>query len=229
MEHSKGLLGKVQEFVSPIPIEDKYKELLQRVHEEILKPLGFKKDGQCFRYFSRDGMGKVIQFYRDKWNRKDFRLGFRVDIGIYFESGPSISNRKFKEYDCQIRNLAHNPDPDMVYGHPDTQFWYIFKRTDMDAIFKSLKQSFQDVFDWFANFENRQAVIDMILDGTADQYSYTNVLHYNTAKMLAEMGYQAQVYEQIKDTRTTHPQAWAVIRLAEELEEQLGLKREESQ
>ena len=81
----------------------------------------------------------------------------------------------------------------------------------------------EDVFDWFDHFESRQAVIDMILDGTAQQYSYTIVMNYNVAKMLAEMGYQAQVYEQIKDTRTTNSQAWAVIRLAEDLEKELGL------
>ena len=48
-------------------------------------------------------------------------------------------------------------------------------------------------------------------------------MNYNVAKMLAELGYQAQVYAQIKDTRTTNSQAWAVIRLAEDLEKELGL------
>ncbi len=77
-------------------------------------------------------------------------------------------------------------------------------------------------FRWFDHFESHQAVIDMILDGTAQQHSHAIVMNYNVAKMLAEMGHQTQVYEQIKDTRTTNPQAWAVIRLAEDLEKELG-------
>lgn len=93
----------------------------------------------------------------------------------------------------------------------------------MEAMYQDLKQSMQDVLNWFGHFESRQSTIDMILDGTVQQYSYTIVMHYGTAKMLAEMGYQAQVYEQIKDTRTTNSQAWAVIRLAEDLEKELGL------
>ena len=39
----------MDEFIHPTPIEDKYKELLRRTHEEILKPLGFQKDKQNFR------------------------------------------------------------------------------------------------------------------------------------------------------------------------------------
>ena len=93
----------------------------------------------------------------------------------------------------------------------------------MEAMYQDLKRSMEDVFHWFDHFESRQAVIDMILSGTAQQYSHTIVMNYNVAKMLAELGYQAQVYAQIKDTRTTNSQAWAVIRLAEDLEKELGL------
>ena len=224
MERSKGLVGKVREFINPTPIEDKYKELLRRVHEEILKPLGFKKDGQNFRQFTPDGLGKIVNFWRDgKYGIKDKCLRFAIDIGIYFEAEPSVSNRKFKKYDCQFRNVAHNPKPVTVYVYPDPQFWYIFKRTDMDSIFESLNQALQESFDWFAHFESRQSTIDMILDGTAQQYSITNVMNYHTAEMLAEMGYQAQVYEQIKGPEH-YP--YALYHLAQELREQLGLKEE---
>ena len=222
------LLGKVQEFINPTPIEDKYQELLRRAHEEILKPLGFKKDGQNFRQIAPDGLGKIVNFRKDKWNQKDRRLGFLIYTGVYFEPEPAIKNRKFKEYDCQIRSTGDNPTPTDIYGKKgeefsyNKQFWYIFKRTDMEAMYQDLKQSMQDVLNWFGHFESRQSTIDMILDGTVQQYSYTIVMHYGTAKMLAEMGYQAQVYQQIKDTRTTNPQAWAVIRLAEDLEKELG-------
>ena len=100
------LLGKVQEFINPTPIEDKYQELLRRAHEEILKPLGFKKDGQNFRQIAPDGLGKIVNFRKDKWNQKDRRLGFLIYTGVYFEPEPAIKNRAFKEYDCQLRQLG---------------------------------------------------------------------------------------------------------------------------
>ena len=229
MERTNGLLGKIQEFIDPTPIEDKYTQLLNRAYTEIFQPMGFKRAGQNFRLFTPDGLGKIVNFRKDKWNQKGRRLGFYINTGVYFEPEPVIKDRKFKEYDCQIRGSGDNPTPTDLYGKKgeefsyNKQFWYIFKRTDMEAMYQDLKRSMEEVFAWFARFESRQTVIDMILDGTAEQYSFTTVMHYQMAKMLAEMGYQAQVYEQIKDTRTTNPQAWAVIRLAEDLEKELDL------
>jgi len=172
MEGPKDLLGKVREFITPTPIEDKYKALLQRVYEEILKPQGFQKDR---------------------------RLCFAIDTGIYLEAGPSISNRKFTKYDCQIRNVANNPDPVTVFVYPEPQFWYIFKRTDMDAMFESLKQTFRDIQEWFSHFESRQSAIDMILDGTAQQYSLLNVSYHLIAEMLDD-GLREQL--RLKEERT---------------------------
>jgi len=185
MERAKGLIGKVQEFIDPTPIEDKYKNLLQRVHEEILKPLGFKKDGQNFRQFTPDGLGKIINFWRyGKCGIKDKRLCFAIDIGIYLEAEPSISKRKFTKYDCQIRNVANNPKPVTVFVYPEPQFWYIFKRTDMDPIFEGVKQALQESLDMFTHFTSRQSTIDMILDGTAQQYSLLNVSYHTIAELL---------------------------------------------
>lgn len=195
------LFGQVKEFINPTPIEDKYKELLRRAHEEILKPLGFKKDGQNFRQITPDGLGKIVNFWRyGKAGIKGKRQCFGVDIGLYFEAGPTLSNRKFQKYDCQLRNVAHNPKPVTVYTHPDPQFWYIFKRTDVDTLFDSLDQGLREALDWFAHFESRQATINMILDGSAQQYSLLNV----TPHLISEM-------------------------LDEELKEQLGLKGEKSE
>lgn len=195
------LYGKVQEFIHPAPIEDKYKELLRRAYEEILKPLGFKKDGQNFRQFTPDGLGKIVNFWRyGKVGIKGKRQCFGVDIGLYFEAGPALSNRKFQKYDCQLRNVAHNPKPVTVYTYPDPQFWYIFKRTDVDTLFDSLKQGLREALDWFAHFESRQSTINMILDGSAQQYSLLNV----TPHLISEM-------------------------LDEELKEQLGLEEEKSE
>lgn len=218
------LYGKVQEFIHPTPIEDKYKELLRRTHEEILKPLGFKKDGQNFRRITPDGLGNILHFWRyGKFGIKGKRQCFAVDTGLYFEAEPALSKRKFTVYDCQFRNSAHNPKPVTVYTYPEPQFWYIFKRTDVDILYDSLKQGLREALDWFGHFESRQAVINMVLDGTAQQYSHTVVMNYDTAKMLAGMGYQAQVYEQIKGPEH-YP--YALYQLAQELKGRLDLEEE---
>lgn len=102
-------------------------------------------------------------------------------------------------------------------GQENTQFWYLYEETDIERIFAGVKEALEEARSWFGHFESRQAAAAMILDGTADRYSVTNVMHYHTAKMLAEMGCQAQVYERIKDS-----QAAAVARLAEELAGELA-------
>ena len=90
------LLGKIQEFIDPTPIEDKYTQLLNRAYTEIFQPMGFKRAGQNFRLFTLDGLGKIVNFRKDKWNQKGRRLGFYINTGVYFEPEPVIKDRKFK-------------------------------------------------------------------------------------------------------------------------------------
>lgn len=70
-------------------LDKRYKALLQKVHKELLRPLGFRKEGQDFRRIAPDGLGKIVAFRKDKWNRED-RLGFCIWTGVYFES-PNFS------------------------------------------------------------------------------------------------------------------------------------------
>ena len=57
-------LGKVQEFIDPTAIEDKYTQLLNRAYTEIFQPMGFKRAGQNFRLFTLDGLGKIGAIYK---------------------------------------------------------------------------------------------------------------------------------------------------------------------
>ena len=43
------------------------------------------------------------------------------------------------------------------------------------------------------------------------------IMSYPTAKLIAEMGYQMEVYELIKDTKITNPKAIKLIELANQL------------
>ena len=58
----------------------------------------------------------------------------------------------------------------------------------------------------------------MILDRTAEKYSDKNIMHFQTAKLLVEMGYQSEIYELIKDTKNTNPNATLLIELAEQIQ-----------
>ena len=113
MERTNGLLGKIQEFIDPTPIEDKYTQLLNRAYTEIFQPMGFKRAGQNFRLFTPDGLGKIVNFRKDKWNQKGRRLGFLIYTGVYFEPEPVIKDRKFKgKKQAHIqKNPPTNPAP----------------------------------------------------------------------------------------------------------------------
>ena len=56
----------------------------------------------------------------------------------------------------------------------------------MDTLYDSLKQGLQEALEWFGHFETRQSVIDMILDGTAQQYSLLNVTPHLLSEILDE-------------------------------------------
>ena len=53
-------------------MENIFKDIMKSVYAE-LKPLGYKKDGQNFRLFQEDGLCKIINFQRDRWNTKELR------------------------------------------------------------------------------------------------------------------------------------------------------------
>lgn len=69
-------------------MENIFKDIMKSVYAE-LKPLGYKKDGQNFRLFQEDGLCKIINFQRDRWNTKE-SIAFTMNTGIYFEKDVSI-------------------------------------------------------------------------------------------------------------------------------------------
>ena len=110
-------------------MENIFKDIMKSVYAE-LKPLGYKKDGQNFRLFQEDGLCKIINFQRDRWNTKE-SIAFTMNTGIYFEKDVSIQNKKFKEYECLIRNRLLSD-----------KWWHIDADADCDAV-KERQQSEQ--------------------------------------------------------------------------------------
>ena len=212
---------------------EQFTALLKQVHSDILKPLGFKKDGQSFRLFTPDGLGKIICFTKNRGNSRDYLL-FRLDIGVYFEKTPEITEKKFKEYDCQLRQLVNRQDSGTLQKRGlldllrprdfredcEDKEWLITQRTDTEALWASVRLGLEAALRWFAHFPDREGVIEAILTGEARQLVWNIPLSYSTAKLLDEIGYGRQVYEKIKDTDPIHCR---VVQLAEEIREREDL------
>ena len=77
--------------------------MIQEIYSERFKSLGWRKQGQNFRFIQDDGLGKIINFQKSKWNTKE-EVTFFINYGIYIEVKDNIDNKSFKEYDCQFRN-----------------------------------------------------------------------------------------------------------------------------
>lgn len=135
-----------------------------------------------------------------------------LDIGIYFEKDDCISNRKFREYDCRIRNRVDNRK------WAGIEWWHLDDSTDLEELLQNLKPAFLYIEEWFSRFSSKETVICMILDRTAEKYSDKNIMHFYTAKLLVEMGYRSEIYELIKDTKDTNPNATMLTELAEQIQ-----------
>ena len=188
-------------------MEEKYKELLKKIYA-ILKPLGYGKEASDYRLFRPDGLARIVNIQRNKNNTAQSCI-FTINIGVYFEKGDVISNRKFKEYDCQIRKRVKSGE--------NEEWWIIENDTDMEDLMESLQNVLGHIEKWFNNFTSKEETIYKILDRSAEKFSDTMIMSYPTAKLIAEMGYQMEVYELIKDTKITNPKAIKLIELADQL------------
>ena len=188
-------------------MEEKYKELLKKLYA-ILKPLGYRKEASDYRLFRPDGLAQIVNIQRNKNNTAQCCM-FTINIGVYFEKGDVLSNRKFKEYDCQIRKR--------VKSEENEEWWIIENDTDMESLMESLQTILGHIEKWFDNFISKEETIHRILDKSAETFSDTMIMSYPTAQLIAEIGYSMEVYELIKDTRITNPKAIKLIELADQL------------
>lgn len=138
-------------------IENRYKALLSRLHAEVLKPMGFKKEGSNFRQFQSDGLCRIINFQRSAWNSDD-ECRFCINIGIYYERQTPVTNRKFKEYECLIRTRASGISSNPL--HKGDCWWSVFESRDMDKLFEELKMLLlDDVMPWFEQVPARKDAV----------------------------------------------------------------------
>lgn len=174
-------------------MEEQFKELLKQI-QLLLKPLGYKKDGSNFRLFQEDGLGKIVNFQKSRYNDKE-SCSFTINVGIYFEKDSEI-DKKFKEYDCQIRQRSG------CIKHGNDTWWTITPQTDFEKLCMELETHVvNDVIPYLDNFISKEQVINLILDGNASKYAGTPVFHFYTARLLADMGYGDRVLPHIKNIK----------------------------
>ena len=108
--------------------DERFKELLTRLHAEVFKPRGWSKEGQNFRFFQPDGLCRIVNFQKSAYNDAEV-LSFYINLGIYWEPQPEIMNRRFKEYECRVRGRIHG----------NVEKWNICEGRDMEKLFLELK------------------------------------------------------------------------------------------
>ncbi len=140
--------------------EQRFKELLSRLHREILKPAGFKKEGGNFRLVHDNGLCKIINFQRSMFNYHA-ECRFCINVGLYIQPDPENPNLRFKEYECSVRNrVRHNLEECMDPIYSTDQWWSIFEGQDMEKLYVEVKAILTtSTLPWLNQFENRQDVI----------------------------------------------------------------------
>ena len=166
-----------------ISVFDKFDEVFKKIYE-ILKPLGYKKDGLNFRVYQEDGLCKMINIQKSQFSSKE-SLVFYINIGIYLEKEEVISNPKFKIYDCILdRRIGGN-----------NSIWSIDETTDINKLFACVKESLEEIFEIFQEFDSREKTIQLILSNKTQKYFHPKTMKHNTiAKLLEDMGCSNEVY-----------------------------------
>ena len=129
--------------------DERFKELLTRLHAEVFKPRGWSKEGQNFRFFQPDGLCRIVNFQKSAYNDAEV-LSFYINLGIYWEPQPEVMNRRFKEYECRVRGRVHG----------NVEKWNIFEGRDMDKLFSELKTLIEGkVMDRFDTLPSRKEAL----------------------------------------------------------------------
>lgn len=109
--------------------EQTFKLMLQNLHREVLKSLGFRKEGQVFRLIRQSGSiseGYLIQFQKSVYGDRD-HLRFAVNLGVLWVLSANVPVlEKFKIYDCPFDH--QNRLGSLAYGFD--KWWEIDKETD---------------------------------------------------------------------------------------------------
>lgn len=168
-----------------------FNELLLYCYLSVLKPLGWKKDGSNFRQYNNDGLCKIINFQKSKWNTSQ-ECEFYINMGIYIEEVRKIEKKKFYEYECQFRNRASSKGG----------IYRLNSEVDLLSFEEQIASIIEDeVLVLLNNFDSKENFVKMLLSGEAQQYTDIPVMHYHTCKLLCDIGLKKEMLDILKDKK----------------------------
>lgn len=166
---------------------DKLNILMKYIFDKCFKPKGYRKEKNNFRLYQEDGLCKIVNFQKNSYNTKD-ECSFTINIGVYFEKNKAIKNLKFKEYDCQIRAR-----PASFLSKKD-DWWIIDCKTSIDKTIILIENLVNEIIlNYFEEFCTKDITIEKIINGNAQELSDTNILCYDTVKLLIKLGYNKEM------------------------------------
>ena len=154
-----------------VDLDKQYREFISRVHKEILKPAGFKKENANFRIIYPNGLCKIINFQRSLYNDRT-ECRFCINVGLYFQENPEQPKTRFMEYECQVRQRAGH----LSKRYREDTWWCLFEGRDMEKLFGEIQQVLsEDVLPWLDRFESRRDVIRAGQSGTLNAIVMRNL------------------------------------------------------
>lgn len=136
-------------------------EWVKRLFTQYCKPLGYKKEGANFRLILPDGLGKVVNFQRNRYNTAR-RCSFTVNTGIYLEQDSVLKNTRFKEYQCLVRRRPRLSPPD--------PWWTIEEGKASGPVWAAMEETFSKaVLPWLDAFPSRQETLERLIESLRRQ------------------------------------------------------------
>ncbi|MDD5923891.1 MAG: DUF4304 domain-containing protein [Clostridia bacterium] len=133
-------------------LEKIFRTLLSEVYKNVMKPNGYKRDGQNFRQIMHEGSiskGMIVNFQRSMGCR-DEELIFTINVAKLKVIDPDQVDPKFKEYDCELLNRKR---PQHLCGkYIIDQWWYITPETDNGSLKAEIEEYLADyAIPWLRN------------------------------------------------------------------------------
>lgn len=150
-----------------------FKNLLAKLHKNVLKPNGYKKTDSNFRLFHPNGLCKIINFQKSLYSC-DGEIRFTVNVGLYNQQDLENPNLRFKEYECKVRTRVRG-----VSNRYDTdKWWTITEGTDVERIYAEFETVFiEDVLPWLDQFSSWDDVIRLGRQG-GFRYMFCSSLYW---------------------------------------------------
>lgn len=167
--------------------QDIFNGLISEIFTANFKPLGWMKHGSNIRRVYEDGLGRIINFQKSKWNN-DGNTDFFINYGLYMEVDNDFINKSFKEYECQFRSRTES-----YKG-----IYHLNANIDYDKVKNEVLEALVEATKLFEKVDSKETLVSMILSGEIQKYTETPVMHYHTCKLLSDMGYYEEIYEYVK-------------------------------